>query len=119
MKGRYGAATDLNDYVRKAQLISYDNERAMFEAYGRNKYQSTGVIKWMLNNAWPSTAWHLYNYLSWSRKRLLRTKKSLEPLHVQYSYDDHSVVVVNSTLNKSKNITVNAAVIDITGNSRG
>jgi len=25
----------------------------MFEAYTRNKYNSTGVIQWMLNNAWP------------------------------------------------------------------
>jgi exo-1,4-beta-D-glucosaminidase len=115
MKGRYGAATDLNDYVRKAQLISYDNERAMFEAYGRNKYKSTGVIKWMLNNAWPSTAWHLYDYYLEAGSGYYGTKKSLEPLHVQYSYDDHSVVVVNSTLNKSKNLTVNAAVFDITG----
>ena len=62
MKGRYGEAVDLKDYVRKGQLIAYDNERAMFEAYGRNKYKSTGVIKWMLNNAWPSLAWHLYDY---------------------------------------------------------
>ena len=115
MKGRYGAATDLNDYIRKAQLISYDNERAMFEAYDRNKYKSTGVIKWMLNNAWPSTAWHLYDYYLEAGSGYYGTKKSLEPLHVQYSYDDHSVVVVNSTLNKSKDITVQAAVFDITG----
>ena len=56
MMGCAGATarpTNLDDYVRKAQLIAYDNERAMFEAYGRNKYKATGVIKWMLNNAWP------------------------------------------------------------------
>ena len=115
MKGRYGAATDLNDYIRKAQLISYDNERAMFEAYGRNKYKSTGVIKWMLNNAWPSTAWHLYDYYLETGSGYYGTKKSLEPMHVQYSYDDHSVVVVNSTLNKSNDLSVQAAVFDITG----
>ena len=34
----------------------------MYEAYSRNKYQSTGVIQWMLNNAWPSMIWHLYDY---------------------------------------------------------
>ena len=34
----------------------------MFEAYSRNKYTSTGVIQWMLNNAWPSMIWHLYDY---------------------------------------------------------
>src|SRR5712664_1625602 len=45
---RYGTATSLDDYLRKAQAVTYDGERAMFEAYGRNKYTATGVIQWML-----------------------------------------------------------------------
>ena len=53
---------DLNDFLRKAQAMDYEGERAMFEAYGRNKYESTGVIQWMLNNAWPSLLWNLYDY---------------------------------------------------------
>src|SRR5258707_11894247 len=44
---RYGPATSLGDYERKAQAMTYDGQRAMFEAYGRNKYTSTGVIQWM------------------------------------------------------------------------
>jgi len=115
MRGRYGPAKDVNDYVRKAQLIAYDNERAMFEAYGRNKYKSTGVIKWMLNNAWPSLAWHLYDYYLEAGSGYYGTKKSLEPLHVQYSFDDQSIVVVNSTLAPSASLTVRATVVDITG----
>jgi exo-1,4-beta-D-glucosaminidase len=118
MRGRYGAATDLNDYVRKAQLIAYDDERAMYEAYGRNKYKATGVIQWMLNNAWPSLAWHLYDYYLEAGSGYYGTKKSLEPLHVQYSFDDRSVVVVNSTLNPSAGLTVCAAVVDIAGTQR-
>ena len=47
------APVGLEDYERKAQAMAYDSERAMFEAYSRNKYESTGVIQWMLNNAWP------------------------------------------------------------------
>jgi exo-1,4-beta-D-glucosaminidase len=58
---RYGEATSLADYERKAQAMTYDGQRAMFEAYGRNKYGATGVIQWMLNNAWPSLIWHLYD----------------------------------------------------------
>jgi exo-1,4-beta-D-glucosaminidase len=118
MRGRYGPADDVNDYVRKARLIAYDNERAMFEAYGRNKYKSTGVIKWMLNNAWPSLAWHLYDYYLEAGSGYYGTKKSLEPLHVQYSYDDQSVVAVNSTLAPSTSLTVRASVIDIDGTRR-
>ena len=115
MRGRYGAATNLDDYVRKAQVIAYDNERAMFEAYGRNKYKSTGVIKWMLNNAWPSLAWHLYDYYLEAGSGYYGTKKSLEPIHVQYSFDDRSIVVVNSTLDQSSGLKVRADVVDIAG----
>jgi exo-1,4-beta-D-glucosaminidase len=77
--------------------MEYDSERAMFEAYGRNKYQSTGVIQWMLNNAWPSMIWHLYDYYLDAGAGYFAAKKACEPVHIQYSYDDHSIVVVNST----------------------
>jgi exo-1,4-beta-D-glucosaminidase len=76
--------------------MAYEGERAMFEAYGRNKYESTGVIQWMLNNAWPSLIWHLYDWYLRPGGGYFGTKKACEPLHVQYSYDDRSVVVVNS-----------------------
>src|SRR5262249_60224400 len=54
LSAQYGPPKDLDDYNRKSQAMAYDGERAMFEAYSRNKYKSTGVIQWMLNNAWPS-----------------------------------------------------------------
>jgi exo-1,4-beta-D-glucosaminidase len=77
--------------------MEYDSERAMFEAYGKNKYVSTGVIQWMLNNAWPSMIWHLYDYYLDAGAGYFAAKKACEPVHIQYSYDDHSIVVVNST----------------------
>jgi len=92
---RLGTATNAEDYARKAQIMSYDGERAMFEAYGRNKYDSTGVIQWMMNNAWPSMIWHLYDYYLRPGGGYYGAKKACEPLHIQYSYDDRSVVVVN------------------------
>jgi exo-1,4-beta-D-glucosaminidase len=51
----------------------------------------------MLNNAWPSMIWHLYDYYLDAGAGYFGTKKACEPLHIQYSYDDLSVVVVNST----------------------
>ena len=44
MDAMYGPPTGLDDYISKSQCMAYDGERAMFEAYGRNKYQCTGVI---------------------------------------------------------------------------
>ncbi len=77
--------------------MAYDGERAMFEAYRRNQYTSTGVIQWMLNNAWPSTIWHLYDYFLQPAGGYFGTRKANEPVHIQFSYDDRSVVLVNSS----------------------
>lgn len=110
---RYGAASSLEDFERKAQAMAYDGERAMFEAYGRNKYRSTGVIQWMLNNAWPSLIWHLYDYYLVPGGGYFGTKKAMEPLHVQYCYDDHSVAVVNDTYETYAGIKVSATVYNL------
>jgi len=112
---RYGPAASLEDYERKAQAMAYDGERAMFEAYGRNKYTSTGVIQWMLNNAWPSLIWHLYDYYLVPGGGYFGTKKAMEPLHVQYGYDDQSVAVVNDTYVERANMKVRARVYSLDG----
>jgi exo-1,4-beta-D-glucosaminidase len=112
MKATYGNADSLNEYVRLGQTMAYDGERAMFEAYSRNKYTSTGVIQWMLNNAWPSTIWHLFDYYLDAGGGYFGTKKACEPLHVQYSYDDHSIVVVNSTWADAPHLTASVRVFD-------
>jgi exo-1,4-beta-D-glucosaminidase len=97
MEAVYAKPNSAAEYERMAQTMEYDSERAMFEAYGKNKYKSTGVVQWMLNNAWPSMIWHLYDYYLDAGAGYFATKKACEPLHIQYSYDDASVVVVNST----------------------
>jgi exo-1,4-beta-D-glucosaminidase len=98
--------------MAKAQAMAYDGERAMFEAYGRNKYASTGVIQWMLNNGWPSNMWHLYDYYLQPAGGYFGTKKACEPLHIQFSYDDRSVVVVNSVNRPFPGLTAEASMYD-------
>ena len=110
---RFGPASSLEDYARKAQVLGYEGERAMFEAYGRNKYVATGVIQWMLNNAWPSLIWHLYDYYLRPGGSYFGAKKGCEYLHVQYSYDDQSVAVVNSYYQGFPRLTVSAKVYNL------
>jgi exo-1,4-beta-D-glucosaminidase len=117
MEHRYGPPLDLGDFLRKSYAMDYEGERAMFEAYARNKFESTGVIQWMLNNAWPSLIWHLYDYYLVPAGGYYGTKKATEPLHVMYSYNDRSIAVVsnNAAVNGVK---VNAALYDIDGNEK-
>ena len=84
----------------------------MFEAYTRNKYTSTGVIQWMLNNGWPSIIWHLYDYYFQTGGGYFGTKKACEPVHVQYSYDDHSIYAVSSLPVATPSLTVQTDVYD-------
>jgi exo-1,4-beta-D-glucosaminidase len=112
---RYGKAKDASDYAWKSQAMTYEGQRAMFEAYGRNKYKSTGIIQWMLNNAWPSLIWHLYSYDLRPAGGYFGSKIALEPVHVQFSYDDRTVAVVNGTQAPQSGLKIIAKIYNVTG----
>ena len=112
---RYGKAKDAADYAWKSQAMTYEGQRAMFEAYGRNKYKSTGIVQWMLNNAWPSLIWHLYSYDLRPAGGYFGSKIALEPVHAQFSYDDRTLAVVNSTQKPQNGLKIVAKLYDISG----
>ena len=118
---RYGAPKDLADYVAKAQLENYDNVRAQFEAFNAHidaAKPSTGVIYWMLNNAWPSLHWHLYDYYLNPAGAYFGAKKANEPVHIQYAYDTRAIVAVNHTLTDRHGLKASIRVRDIDGGVR-
>lgn len=113
LSARYGPAKNVEDYAAKAQLMTYEGQRAMFEGYARNRASAGGVIQWMLNNAWPSMIWHLYDYYLRPAGGYYGTKKACQPVHVQYSYDDRSIVAVNNTSWPADDVKVSATIYDI------
>ena len=114
---RFGAPTTAEDYTITSQLMTYEGERAMFEAYRRNEYVSTGVIQWMLNNAWPSIYWHLFDWYLRPGGGYFGAKKANEPVHVLYSYDDRSVAVVRSGVDRAalRGVHLRARALGIDG----
>jgi exo-1,4-beta-D-glucosaminidase len=93
---RHGECPDVETFAQLSQLVTYEAQRSMFEAYTRKKNEgATGVVQWMLNNAWPSLIWHLYDYYLRPAGGYFGTKKACEPVHALYAYDDRSVVVDN------------------------
>ncbi len=113
---RYGNPASITDYLAKAQLQNYEGHRAMMEAYGLKKYNNaTGVVQWMLSNPWPSLIWHTYDYYLYPAGTYFGMKKSLEPLHVMYSYQTNSVNIINSLLQKFDGLQVKASVYNLDG----
>jgi exo-1,4-beta-D-glucosaminidase len=113
MDARYGPSKGVAEYARKAQAAAYESHRAMLESFGERKYTATGVVQWMQNNAWPGMIWHLYDFYLRPGGSYFGAKKAGEALHVQYAYDDRSVVVVNSTLQARAGLTATARVLDL------
>lgn len=114
---RYGHIDDMKEYAMKAQAMNYEAHRAMMEAYGLHKYKaSTGVIQWMGANPWPSLIWHTFDYYLNPGGTYFGIKKALEPVHIQYSYADKGIYLVNSYLNRVENAIVRVEIYNLNGN---
>jgi exo-1,4-beta-D-glucosaminidase len=113
LNARYGPANSLEDYTMKSQAQAYEGIRAMYEAYSRNKYTSGGVIQWMLNNAWPSMIWHLYDWYLRPGGGYFGAKMALQTLDPIYGYDDNSVYVVNSRYEGATGLRVETKVLNL------
>ena len=93
--GEYGAATGFEDFVRKAQAADYDGTRGMFEAFRCHIDHATGIVQWMLNSAWPSLYWQLYDWYMAPTAGYYGTQKALAPYQLIYNYGEHAVYAVN------------------------
>ncbi len=108
---RYGAPTGIEELLMKGQTMNYESARGMYEAYARNKYDALGITTWKYDAAWPAVL--TWQYVDWYLNvggAYYGAKKACEPLHVQYSYDDQSVYVVNSFYEDFDNLQVTAKV---------
>ena len=102
---RYGAPTSLADYLQKAQMMDYEATRAQFEAYAARwtgvERPATGLIYWMLNNAWPSLHWNLFDYYLHPAGSYFGTKVGSRKEHVAYDYSSSAIHLINRDLNTS------------------
>lgn len=122
---RYAPPTNLQDYLLKAQMADYEATRSQFEAYLSRWSASlarpaTGVIYWMLNNAWPSLQWNLFDYYLHPGGSFFGAKAALGSLQTAiYDYSDHSVYLVDRRLHaspsESTSRTLDIEVISLNG----
>lgn len=102
---RYGSPTSLDDYLLKAQAMDYEATRSEFEAYSALQSAdrpSTGIIYWMLNNAWPSLHWNLFDYYLKPAGSYFGAKIGGRAEHVAFGYGSAKgdVWLINHTLDK-------------------
>lgn len=108
---RYGSPADAATYGIRSELQNYETARSFFEAWNAHEYtESFGTVFWMLNNAWPSVHWNLYDYYFKPGGGFFGSRKANEPVHVSYDYATKKVYVVNSTLAARTGLTATASI---------
>ncbi len=104
---QFGPSENVEQFVERAEALDYEGTRAMFEAFRINRPVATGLIQWMLNSAWPSLYWQLYDWYGIPTAGYYGVKKSLQPLQILYNWSDSNLYLVSSA---PKGRTVDATV---------
>lgn len=115
---RYGRPSNLDDYLRKAQMMDYEATRAELEGFSARQSDSrpaTGVIYWMLNGAWPSLHWQLFDYFLRPAGAYFGTKVGARMEHVAFNYRDGRVYLINHSPNNTGKRTVAVSLTDLQG----
>jgi len=110
----FGAATGLEDFERKAQMLNYVNHRAIFEGMNAHLWApNSGRMLWMTQPAWPSNYWQIFSHDYDTQASYYGVKKACEPVHVQLDLSNYGVTVVNTTTEALKGLTVTANVFSL------
>ena len=97
LQEQFGAATSLEDFERKAQMMNYVTHRAMFEGFNAHLWtRNSGRLLWMTHPAWPSNAWQIYSSDYDTHAAYYGVKKAAEPIHVQMNLPDFTLAVINN-----------------------
>jgi hypothetical protein len=114
MEAMFGAATNLDDYVRKAQMMNYVDHRAIFEGMNAHLWSpNSGRMLWMTQPAWPSTMWEIFTSDYDTQASYYGVKKACEPVHVQLDLSNDTVSVTNTTTETRAGLKLTARVYSL------
>jgi Glycosyl hydrolase 2 galactose-binding domain-like/Exo-beta-D-glucosaminidase Ig-fold domain/Concanavalin A-like lectin/glucanases superfamily/Glycosyl hydrolases family 2 len=111
---QFGAATSLEDFERKAQMLNYVEHRAIFEGFNAHLWSpNSGRLLWMTQPAWPSSSWQILSSDYDTQASYYGVKKACEPVHVQLDLSSYQVEVANTTAVPVPNASVSARVYSL------
>jgi hypothetical protein len=111
-----GAADNLPDFERKAQLLDYVSYRAIFEGFAAGMWtRNSARLLWMTHPAWPSNAWQIYTSDYDAAAAYYAVAKACEPVHAQLNLPDFRLAVINTTREARAALTLISEVVDLQG----
>jgi exo-1,4-beta-D-glucosaminidase len=115
--GMYGGSATFDEFITRAQIVQYEQHRAQYEALSVNRYKNTsGLVNWMLNNAWPIMFWNQFDYYMNPNGTTYGARKGNTPVHIMYNMYNKSVHTVNNTFKAYPGAVATMSIYDIDGN---
>lgn len=116
LEQQFGAATSLEDFERKAQMMNYVTYRAVFEGFQAKLWTyNSGRLLWMTHPAWPSNMWQIYSSDYDTPAAYYGVKSACEPLHAQMNLPDFALAVVNTTREDQPQLKLTSRVLALDG----
>lgn len=97
----YGHAADVKDFARKAQLVNYDQYRALMEGATSHMWDwYTGVMVWKTQNPWTAMVGQMYDVYLDPNASMYGLSNGAKPIHIMYDPVKHSVLIANNGFSK-------------------
>jgi|WetSurMetagenome_2_1015567.scaffolds.fasta_scaffold01240_2 mannosylglycoprotein endo-beta-mannosidase len=117
MIDRFGAVKDVNDFFLKAQIIGYDQYRAIQEGYNSHMWEwYTGLLLWKSQNPWTALKGQLYDCFLDQNATYYGYRHATAPVHCQFNPSDSLIYFVNSSIKEKKSLRIEASLVDPSGN---
>lgn len=117
---RFGKIDGIEDFCKKAQIVNYEQYRALQEGFNAGMWNFyTGMLVWKNQNPWTSLRGQFYDVFLDPTGGLYGYQKGANPLHVQLNLNDSSLIIINQTLMNHPGLKVEAHLYDLHGRSIG
>ena len=114
--GRYGQVTDIRDFCFKAQLVSYEQYRALQEGFNYKMWDwYAGMLVWKNQNPWTALRGFFYDYFLDYTGGYFGYKHGAAPVHIQLNLNDSVVCVLNQTPQVLNDINTTIVLYDLHG----
>ena len=115
----YGPVKDLRDFAEKAQLVNFDQYRALAEGFSSHMWDwYTGTIIWKTQNPWTALRGQMYDYYLDVNACLYGLHHGSEPLHIMYDQVSGMTMIANNTFRTQRDLMMQVRVYDMDGKDR-
>ena len=112
----YGHPTDIKDFGMKAQLVNYNQYRALIESFSAHMWDwYTGVIIWKTQNPWTAMVGQMYDVYLDPNACLYGLQEGSKSLHAVYDPVKKHIILVNNGFKKAEGLKIVTSVIDFKG----